>query len=112
MNPSEIREAVEYLTPPKDSESKHLRCLLALAEAWLSRKMVEKKEIDSVNYPLTTVNWMSGWNSAIDACQLAMVGMVKPLGVEKIKKIIVDSTKNHTLNELAQAINQAMRENK
>ena len=37
---------------------------------------------------------------------------VKPLGVEKIKKIIVDSTKNHTLNELAQAINQAMRENK
>jgi len=37
---------------------------------------------------------------------------VKPLGVKKIKKIIVDSTKNHTLNELAQAINQAMRENK
>jgi hypothetical protein len=76
MTEAEVRSAVEYLTPPKDSESKHLRILLSLAESWLGRKMVEKRghreECDYFELSDQVCDCGAGdWNSAIDACRLA-----------------------------------------
>jgi hypothetical protein len=76
MNPSEIREAVEYA---KRALSGHpITPLLSLAEAWLGRKMVEK------NINNLKSEYDNGYNDAIDACRLAMPSVVSEEGLANL----------------------------
>jgi len=68
MEEKRVREAAEGAK--KCLTDEHLKVLIELAEAWLARKMPEKKEIS----PYLTVGqdgMAKGWNAAIDACRLA-----------------------------------------
>ena len=91
MTESEVREAVALVDWYKNhmlTESKHEKAfevLLSLAERYLAQegKMPKKKGCYQNKkwkgtYPQDCE--AAGWNNAIDACQLAMVEMVKPLG--------------------------------
>jgi hypothetical protein len=76
---SEVREAVEYF---KDgSVSDHIKNLLILAEAWLARKMPEKKSehgsaVDAYG------DRAKGWNACLYSCRLSSL-----VSEEEIKKL-------------------------
>lgn len=73
MNEIELKNAVEYLTPPKDSESKHLRVLLSLARDVLDAKTVKKRDYSIKHGVLPEQTFFNeGWNAAIDAQRLDM----------------------------------------
>ena len=96
---SEVREAVETVKHNiecKGTDDQCLDCrakkvLVELSEAWLGRKMPEKKEIESFSQQKAdgsfecsaNQQYVNGWNSAIDACRLASV-----VSEEEIEKII------------------------